>query len=323
MIYGYARVSTEDQKLDLQTDALKTAGCEKIFTEKLSAAKERPALNQLLKQLKKGDSVVVWKLDRLGRSLRHLIDLVTDFKEKGVKFVSLRDNVDTATAHGRLIFNMVAMLAEFERDIIRERTNAGLASARARGKMGGRPEGLTKEAQITAMAVYHLYQDKSVSISDIVKQSGVSVATVYKYIRYIEAKMKKEAGLKEAIVKAEQESAPVTHKKENTTEAPKIAAKKTKGKAAPTKEVEKVVIDLKKGPTVISIKDATNMVDTGVADCSTEIIGTDGVKKLTVFNSVKEAIKMRLRTSSVSRIWIWNKETGNIMYVVGDDKKAL
>lgn len=192
MIYGYARVSTKDQNLNLQLDALKNAGCQKIFSEKISAAKERPELEKLMGFLQPGDTVIVWKLDRLARSLKDLIKLVSDFKEQSVSFISVQDKIDTASAQGRLIFNIFASLAEFERDLIRERTVAGLDAARARGNKGGRPEGLSQQAEIKAMAVYHLYQDNSLSISQITKETGVSVATLYKYIRYIEKKQKTE-----------------------------------------------------------------------------------------------------------------------------------
>lgn len=192
MIYGYARVSTKDQNLNLQLDALKKAGCQKIFSEKVSAARERPELEKLLGFLQPGDTVIVWKLDRLARSLKDLIKLVSDFKERSVSFISVQDKIDTASAQGRLIFNIFASLSEFERDLIRERTVAGLDAARARGNKGGRPEGLSQQAEIKAMAVYHLYQDDSLSISQITKETGVSVATLYKYIRYIEKKQKTE-----------------------------------------------------------------------------------------------------------------------------------
>jgi DNA invertase Pin-like site-specific DNA recombinase len=182
MIYGYARVSTEDQKLTLQLDALKNAKCDKIFKEKISAAKERPELEKMIGLLTKGDSVVVWKLDRLGRSLRHLIDLVKGFEEKEVKFVSIQDNIDTKTAQGRFVFNLFASLAEFERDIIRERTQAGLSAARARGRTGGRPKGLSLEAQLKAQYAKKLYADRSLSIVDICKKVGVSRRTLYNYI---------------------------------------------------------------------------------------------------------------------------------------------
>ena len=182
MIYGYARVSTEEQKLHLQTDALKVAGCEKIFKEKISAAKERPELEKLISILQKGDTVIVWKLDRLGRSLRHLIDLVKSFEDKGVKFISLQDSINTTTAQGRLIFNFFASLAEFERDIIRERTHAGLDAARARGRTGGRKKGLSPEAQIKAKYVQELYAARSLTINEICEKANISPRTMYSWV---------------------------------------------------------------------------------------------------------------------------------------------
>src|ERR687890_252727 len=144
MLIGYARVSTEDQNLDLQRDALETAGCEQIYTDRVSGTKaRRPGLEQALSHLRAGDTLVVWRLDRLGRSLRHLIDTVTELQEKGIGFKSLTESIDTTTSGGRLVFHIFASLAEFEREIIRERTQAGLQAARARGKTGGRPKALT------------------------------------------------------------------------------------------------------------------------------------------------------------------------------------
>jgi DNA invertase Pin-like site-specific DNA recombinase len=192
MIYGYARVSTEDQKLHLQLDALKIAGCKKVFKEKISASKERPELEKMISLLEKGDSVVVWKLDRLGRSLRHLIDLVKGFEEKKVKFISLQDNINTQTAQGRFIFNLFASLAEFERDIIRERTHAGLSAARARGRKGGRPKGLSLEAQLKAQYAKKLYEDQTLSIDSICKKVGVSRRTLYNYIHMEELPINKK-----------------------------------------------------------------------------------------------------------------------------------
>ncbi len=192
MICGYARVSTEDQKLNLQIDALKKAGCNKIFKEKISAAKERPELDKMIGLLEKGDTVVVWKLDRLGRSLRHLIDLVKSFEEKKVKFISLQDNINTQTAQGRFIFNLFASLAEFERNVIRERTHAGLSAARARGRKGGRPKGLSLEAQLKAQYAKKLYDDRSLSIDDICKKVGVSRRTLYNYIHMEELPINKK-----------------------------------------------------------------------------------------------------------------------------------
>ncbi|WP_317128354.1 MULTISPECIES: recombinase family protein [Hymenobacter] len=136
MVWGYAQVSTQQQQLHLQLDALRAYGCQEVMKEKASALKERPALRELLDQVQSGDTVVVWKLDRLGRSLKHLVELVLGFQEKQIQFVSLQDHLDTTTAQGRLMFNLFASLAEFERDLIRERTQAGLAAARARGRQG-------------------------------------------------------------------------------------------------------------------------------------------------------------------------------------------
>lgn len=182
MLFGYARVSTQEQELHLQLDALRAYGCAQVVEEKASAAKERPALRGLLEQLRAGDTLVVWKLDRLGRSLKNLVELVTGFQEKQIQFVSLQDHLDTTTAQGRLMFNLFASLAEFERDLTRERTNAGLAAARARGRQGGRPRGLSKEAQSKAEAAKTLYLKKDKSVEDIGKLLGVSRATIYRYL---------------------------------------------------------------------------------------------------------------------------------------------
>lgn len=186
MKIGYARVSTLDQKLELQQDDLKNYGCELIFKEKLSGkSKVRPELEKMIEQLRKGDIVVVWKLDRLGRSLKDLIELVSAFREKGVEFVSLKDGIDTSTATGRFTFNIFASLAEFEREIIRERTMAGLEAARSRGKKGGRPSGLSKEALAKAEHAKILYDSGKKSVLEIAEGLGISRATCYRYIEYI------------------------------------------------------------------------------------------------------------------------------------------
>lgn len=190
MKVGYARVSTQDQKLELQVLELEKYGCEKIFKEKRSAIKERPELEKLLAHLRVGDTVVVWKLDRLGRSLRHLIDLVALFKEKGVDFVSLNDNIDTTTVQGRLIFNIFASFAEFERELISERTKAGLNAAREKGRVGGRKPGLSDAAKTKAWAAYHLDQQDHLTTKDIIQQLGVGKATYYRYLEW--AKNNKE-----------------------------------------------------------------------------------------------------------------------------------
>ena len=144
MLIGYARVSTQDQTLNLQKDALEKAGCQKIFTDIASGAKqERKGLEDALSHVREGDTLVVWRLDRLGRSITHLIQTVSGLAERGVGFKSLTENIDTTTSGGKLVFHIFGALAEFERDIIRERTTAGLQAARARGRKGGRPKALT------------------------------------------------------------------------------------------------------------------------------------------------------------------------------------
>jgi DNA invertase Pin-like site-specific DNA recombinase len=141
MLIGYARVSTQEQTLNLQRDALEKAGCNKIFTDTASGAKtERIGLEEALSYVRKGDTLIVWRLDRLGRSLPHLITTMTDLEERGIGFKSLTENIDTTTSGGKLIFHIFGALAEFERNLIRERTQAGLLAARARGRRGGRPK---------------------------------------------------------------------------------------------------------------------------------------------------------------------------------------
>lgn len=193
MKIGYAMVSTQDQKLELQLDDLKSYGCETVYKEKISGKnKSRPQLEKMVDQLRSGDVVVVWKLDRLGRSLKDLIDLVSAFREKGVEFVSLKDGIDTGTATGRFTFNIFASLAEFEREIIRERTMAGLDAARSRGRMGGRPAGLSKEALATAKNAKILYDSGERSVKEISEGLEISRATCYRYIDIIREMEKKK-----------------------------------------------------------------------------------------------------------------------------------
>jgi DNA invertase Pin-like site-specific DNA recombinase len=143
MQIGYARVSTSEQNFDLQVDALRAAGCERVYTEAVSGARaDRPVLNELLRNIRAGDVLVIWKLDRLGRSLKHLVELAGMLMAQDVGLRSLHDPVDTTSPQGRLTFNIFASLAEFERDLIRERTQVGLTAARARGRNGGRPKGI-------------------------------------------------------------------------------------------------------------------------------------------------------------------------------------
>ncbi len=184
MKIAYARVSTKDQSFDLQLDALKEAGCDKIYKEVVSGAKsERKVLKELLENIRSGDVLIVYKLDRLGRSLRDLVDIITLLQEKKIGFKSLHDPIDTTTPQGRLVFNIFASLAEFERELIRERTNAGLSSARARGRKGGRPKGLSKEAESTACAAETLYRERKLSVQEIADKLGIAKSTLYSYLR--------------------------------------------------------------------------------------------------------------------------------------------
>lgn len=185
-IFGYARVSTIDQNLDAQKDALSKYGCEKIYYEKASGKNvERPQLQKLLGSLREKDVVVVYKLDRLARSLKDLIDLVTELASKKVDFVSISDGIDTSTAVGKLMFHLVGAFAEFERDIISERTKVGLESARARGRKGGKPKGLSAEAQKKAARAKFLYDERKLSIYEICKILEIkSKTTLYKYITF-------------------------------------------------------------------------------------------------------------------------------------------
>jgi DNA invertase Pin-like site-specific DNA recombinase len=179
-LLGYARVSTTDQHPQLQVDALEHAGCYRVFTETASGARtDRPTLAQLLDQLRPGDTLVVWKLDRLGRSLRHLVDTVTGLAERGVGFRSLQEAIDTTTPGGKLVFHVFAALAEFERDLIRERTTAGLAAARARGRHGGRPSVMTAHKVQVAQEIYRCGE---YSVAAIAKTLGVSRASIYRHL---------------------------------------------------------------------------------------------------------------------------------------------
>src|SRR4051812_38226147 len=175
---GYARVSTLEQDEALQRDALTSAGCERIFVDKASGKLEhRPALDAMIEQLRLGDAVVVWRLDRLGRSLRNLIDLVSDFESHGVGFVSITESIDTTTPGGKLIFHIFGALAEFERDLIRERTMAGLVAARARGRKGGRP---TVWTPAKLQLARQMYDSREHDVATIARVLGVSRASVYR-----------------------------------------------------------------------------------------------------------------------------------------------
>lgn len=186
MLIGYARVSTDDQRLDLQHDALKQAGCERVFVDVASGKlSDRSGLTKALDFVRKGDTLVVWKLDRLGRSLRHLIDTVSALESRGIGFRSLQEAIDTTTSGGKLVFHVFGALAEFERDLIRERTNAGLAAARARGRRGGRPALLN--ATKTAMA-RSLCDERGVGVGEVATAFGVSRSTLYRHFRDLVSK---------------------------------------------------------------------------------------------------------------------------------------
>ena len=181
MIVGYARVSTADQTLDLQLNALKKAGCDKIFTDTASGAKtERKGLEEAISYVRAGDTIAVWRLDRLGRSLQHLIETVGALDAQNIGFKSLTENIDTTTSGGKLVFHIFGALAEFERNLIRERTTAGLTAARERGRKGGRPKSLTGNKVAIAR---QLYADKSNSVEEICKTLGISRATLWRYVR--------------------------------------------------------------------------------------------------------------------------------------------
>lgn len=185
MKIGYARVSTKDQSLSMQVDALAQAGCTQIHEEIASGAKTaRPVLDEIIRNLREEDTLVIWKLDRLGRNLAHLIHLTTKLIEKKVGLISLNDPIDTTTAQGRLVFGIFASLAEFERELIRERTQAGLKSARARGRKGGRPKGMTKAAIEKSIIAKALYKSGNIPVKKIAEQLGISKTTLYLYLRY-------------------------------------------------------------------------------------------------------------------------------------------
>lgn len=180
MLIGYARVSTDDQNLDLQRDALKRAGCERMFEDKASGAKaDRTGLAALMSMLRTGDTVVIWRLDRLGRSLKNLIELVERFEAAKVGLRSLQENIDTTTSGGRLVFHLFGALAEFERNLIRERTQAGMAAARVRGRMGGRPKRLGPAKLALALRLHH---EAKHTIKEICQMMGISKSTLYNYL---------------------------------------------------------------------------------------------------------------------------------------------
>jgi DNA invertase Pin-like site-specific DNA recombinase len=184
MLIGYARVSTDDQDLSLQCDALRQAACQKIYEDKLSGVQAaRPGLDRLMESLRSGDELVVWRLDRLGRSLKDLIALVEVLEERGVGLVSLHESISTTSSSGKLVFHLFAALAEFERNLIRERTQAGLVAARSRGRKGGRPKALDLAKR---QLVVRLYDERRLSVAEICRMLGISKPTLYAYLDEVE-----------------------------------------------------------------------------------------------------------------------------------------
>ena len=183
MQIGYARISTDDQTLDLQRDALAKAGCDQLFTDTISGAKpDRPGLSQALAYARPGDTLVVWRLDRLGRSLRQLTETVTDLEQRGVNFRSLTEAIDTTSPGGKLVFHIFGALAELERDLIRERTRAGLTAARARGRKGGRPRAAAFRDPKKQALARKLYAEQQTPVTTICQMLKVSRATFYRYL---------------------------------------------------------------------------------------------------------------------------------------------
>lgn len=185
MKIGYARISTRDQSLELQVDTLKAAGCEKVYQELASGAKTaRPILDDLIKNIREGDTLVICKLDRLGRNLAHLVHLINELKNKKAFIISLNDPIDTTTPHGMMMFQLFGMVAEYERAMIMERIAAGKKAARLRGVFGGRKKGLTDAAKEKAKVAKLLYLSNNLLVSEIARQLNISKPTLYTYLRY-------------------------------------------------------------------------------------------------------------------------------------------
>jgi len=183
MLIGYARVSTIDQNANLQEDALKKAGCERIYSDRISGTvSERPGLSQAKEVLRRGDTLVVWRLDRLGRSLKDLIEWISYLDKEGIALYSLQESIDTSTSTGKLVFHIFGALAEFERNLIKERTQAGLSAARARGRIGGRPRTLDDDKKQLAI---RLYKEKQLPVKKICEMMGISKPTLYSYLKSV------------------------------------------------------------------------------------------------------------------------------------------
>jgi DNA invertase Pin-like site-specific DNA recombinase len=194
MILGYIRVSTKEQNIDLQEDALKKVGAEKFYVDKISAVKDRPQLEQMLEFARIGDTLVVWKLDRIARSLKHLISIVEKLKEKGVNFISVTEHIDTTSSLGQFFLHITGAFAELDRNLIIERTNAGLKAARDRGRIGGRKKGISDEAKKKAKTLKIMYEDpeNTLTVKELCRLLQIgSKATAYRYLRAENVKIKR------------------------------------------------------------------------------------------------------------------------------------
>lgn len=179
LLIGYARVSTADQNLDLQIQSLLKAGCERIYDDKISGTRnDRPGLSKAMEMLRPGDTLVVWKLDRLGRSVKHLVDLITRLEQAAINFKSITDSIDTGTPAGRFFFHVMASLAEMERELIAERTRAGLAEAKRKGRVGGRPRSMTESKLTSAKELLQA----NIPPREVAANLGISIATLYRHL---------------------------------------------------------------------------------------------------------------------------------------------
>jgi DNA invertase Pin-like site-specific DNA recombinase len=329
MVFGYIRVSKTVQNTDLQKDALKKYNCDRIFSEKLSGArKDRPEYEKMTALLREGDTVVVWRIDRLGLTTLELIKLMVELRERGIHFVSDTEGINTKTPMGKIWFMLNAVMAENEREVNIERTRAGLASARARGKMGGRPAGLSDKAKKKAAIATSLYKEGKMSTMEIINSLNIkSKATLYSYLRKSGVVIKSWTDDGSGTKTNETNETENTHaiksqpSKKNSTANPKTPPndrlEKLVTAPSPTDKRNKVKFE------VVSLADAKKMVKVG-AKCYTEILQENGTeRKITYFNSPDKAIKEREKTNSTGRIWIEHAETKDIAYIVNKYQKPL
>jgi DNA invertase Pin-like site-specific DNA recombinase len=320
MVFGYIRVSKTVQNTDLQKDALKKYGCDKIFHEKLSGArKDRPEYEKMTALLREGDTVVVWRIDRLGRTTLELIKLMVELRERGIHFVSDTEGINTKTPMGKIWFMLNAVMAENEREVNIERTRAGLASARARGRKGGRPPGLSDKARNKAAIAASLYREGKMTTMEIINSLGIkSKATLYSYLRksgiLIKSWADGDVGPENTATNETGSDGPPDKKTTAPLPIKAKAAQKTgleplRATPPPADKRNKVKFE------VVSLADARKMVKLG-AKCWTEIQQGEGKgKKAVYFDSPDRAIRERDRTSSAGRIWLEHPETNDIAYI--------